>query len=125
MSIERVFPCSSVLSILVLVLCKMSVLKKAASWHLDIDRHLYHVIPASPLHRLPPPVSRFLGYRKEQKQDVGNILGAFWSLIGAFCGLAVVAGVFNNTESIQRHAPPAFIASFVSHHDLVLLCFAD
>jgi hypothetical protein len=26
----------------------------------------------------------------------------------------VIAAVFNNTESIQRHAPPAFIASFVS-----------
>jgi hypothetical protein len=28
--------------------------------------------------------------------------------------LAVIAAVFNNTESIQQHAPPAFIASFVS-----------
>lgn len=92
----------------------MSVLKKAESWHLDIDRYLNRVIPASPLHKLPTPVSRFLGYRREQKQDVGNILGAFWSLVGAFCGLAVVAAVFNNTASIQRHAPPAFIASFVS-----------
>ncbi|KAF2624009.1 hypothetical protein BU25DRAFT_413893 [Macroventuria anomochaeta] len=90
----------------------MSVFKEAESWHLDIDRYLNRVIPASPLHKLPTPVSRFLGYRKEQKQDVGNVLGAFWSLVGAFCGLAVVAAVFNNTESIQRHAPPAFIASF-------------
>ncbi|KAF1351664.1 hypothetical protein EJ07DRAFT_168874 [Lizonia empirigonia] len=90
----------------------MSVPKKAESWHLDIDRYLNRIIPVSPLHRLPTPVSRFLGYRREQKQDVGNILGAFWSLLGAFCGLAVVAAVFNNTESIQRHAPPAFIASF-------------
>src|SRR5690242_13835754 len=92
----------------------MSVFKRAESWHLDIDRYLNRVIPASPLHKLPTPVSRFLGYRKEQQQDVGNILGAFWSLIGAFCGLAVVAAVFNNTESIQQHAPPALIASFVS-----------
>ncbi|KAF9695252.1 hypothetical protein EKO04_006850 [Ascochyta lentis] len=90
----------------------MSVFKKAESWHLDVDRYLNRVIPPSPLHKLPTPVSRFLGYRKEQKQDVGNILGAFWSFLGAFCGLAVVAAVFNNTESIQQHAPPAFIASF-------------
>ncbi|KAF3049398.1 DNA repair protein rad16 [Didymella keratinophila] len=90
----------------------MSVFKTGESWHLDIDRYLNRVIPASPLHKLPTPVSRFLGYRKEQKQDVGNVLGAFWSLVGAFCGLAVVAAVFNNTASIQRHAPPAFIASF-------------
>lgn len=90
------------------------MVKKAQGWHLDIDRYLNRVVPASPLHKLPTPVSRFLGYRKEQKQDVGNILGAFWSMLGAFCGLAVVAAVFNNTESIQRHAPPALIASFVS-----------
>ncbi|KAJ4349001.1 DNA repair protein rad16 [Ascochyta clinopodiicola] len=90
----------------------MSAFKKAESWHLDIDRYLNRIIPASPLHKLPTPVSRFLGYRREQKQDVGNILGAFWSFLGAFCGLAVIAAVFNNTESIQRHAPPAFIASF-------------
>jgi hypothetical protein len=109
----------------ILVLCKMSVLKKAEAWHLDIDRYLNRVIPASPLHRLPTPVSRFLGYRKEQKQDVGNVLGAFWSLLGAFCGLAVVAAVFNNTESIQRHAPPAFIASFVSLVCLVTSYSAD
>lgn len=93
---------------------KMSVFQNSDSWHLDIDRYLNRVIPASPLHKLPTPVSRFLGYRKEQKQDVGNILGAFWSFTGAFCGLAVIAAVFNNTESIQQHAPPAFIASFVS-----------
>ncbi|KZM23659.1 DNA repair protein rad16 [Ascochyta rabiei] len=90
----------------------MSVFKKAESWHLDIDRYLNRIIPASPLHKLPIPVSRFLGYRREQKQDVGNILAAFWSFLGALCGLAVVAAVFNNTESIQRHAPPALIASF-------------
>ncbi|KAG9199348.1 DNA repair protein rad16 [Epicoccum nigrum] len=90
----------------------MSVFQNADSWHLDVDRYLNRVIPASPLHKLPSPVSRFLGHRKEQKQDVGNILGAFWSFTGAFCGLAVIAAVFNNTESIQQHAPPAFIASF-------------
>ncbi|KAJ8116761.1 hypothetical protein OPT61_g1896 [Boeremia exigua] len=90
----------------------MSVFKRAESWHLDIDRYLNRIVPASRLHKLPTPISRFLGYRKQQKQDVGNILGAFWSIVGAFCGLAVVAAVFNNTRSIQQHAPPAFIASF-------------
>lgn len=103
---------------------EMSVFKKAESWHLDIDRYLNRIIPASPLHRLPTPVSRFLGYRREQKQDVGNILGAFWSLLGTFCGLALVAAVFNNTESIQQHAPPAFIASFVGSPPLVSLDLA-
>ncbi|KAG9196452.1 hypothetical protein G6011_01573 [Alternaria panax] len=90
----------------------MSVFSGARGWDLDIDRYLNRIIPPSSLHKFPTPVSRFLGYRKEPRQDVGNILGAFWSLLGAFCGLAVVAAVFNNTDSIQWHQPPALIASF-------------
>ncbi|RMZ70946.1 abc transporter atp-binding arb1 [Pyrenophora seminiperda CCB06] len=83
-------------------------------WNFDLDRYINRVVPASQLPKLHAPVARFLGYRKEtqQQEDVGNILGAFWSLFGAFCGLAVVAAVFNNMESIQRHHPPALIASF-------------
>jgi len=93
----------------------MGLLSGARDWNLDIDRHINRVVPASQLPKLPALVARFLGYRKEtQQQDVGNVLGAFWSLVGAFCGLAVVAAVFNNTESIQWHHPPALIASFVS-----------
>jgi hypothetical protein len=41
-------------------------------------------------------------------------MGAFWSFVGTIAGLAVIAAVFNNTQSIQAHAPPALIASFVS-----------
>lgn len=88
--------------------------ERSREWDLDIDHYLNLFIPASPLHRFPTPIARFLGYRKERRQDIGNILGAVWSLVGAFCGLAVVAAVFNNTESIHRHSPPALIASFVS-----------
>ncbi|KAF2128664.1 hypothetical protein P153DRAFT_342647 [Dothidotthia symphoricarpi CBS 119687] len=90
----------------------MSFLSGAGTWHLDIDRYINRVVPQSPLHKLPTPVSRFLGYRKEQRQDVGNICGVLWSLLGAICGLSLVAAVFNNTESIQMHHPPALIASF-------------
>jgi hypothetical protein len=93
----------------------MNVLSRAREWDLDIDRYLNRIIPPSPLHKLPTTVSRFLGFRKETRQDVGNVLGAFWSLFGAFCGLAVIAAVFDNTASIQWHQPPALIASFVSH----------
>ncbi|KAF2657449.1 hypothetical protein K491DRAFT_703468 [Lophiostoma macrostomum CBS 122681] len=90
----------------------MGLLDDSEAWNLDIDKYINSYIPASPLHHLPTSVSRFLGYRKQQRQDVGNILGAFWSMLGAFCGLAVIAAVFNNTESIQVHTPPALIASF-------------
>jgi hypothetical protein len=90
-----------------------SLLQKAEAWNFDIDSFTNPYTPASPIHHLPPWISRFLGYRKEPKEDVGNILGALWSCVGAFCGLGVIAAVFNNTESIQRHSPPALIASFV------------
>ncbi|KAF2202651.1 hypothetical protein GQ43DRAFT_430586 [Delitschia confertaspora ATCC 74209] len=88
------------------------MLSRAVDWNFDIDRYINRVLRPSPLHKLPTPVSRFLGYRKEPKKDVGNILGAIWSFVGAFCGLAVIVAVFNNTESIQRHHPPVLIASF-------------
>jgi hypothetical protein len=91
----------------------MGIFDRSREWDLDLDHYLNRILPPSPLHKLPVPVSRVLGYRKTQRQDVGNILGAFWSMIGAFCGLAVIAGVFNNTSSIQMHHPPALIASFV------------
>lgn len=90
----------------------MRFLDRATSWNVDLDRYINRVIPPSPLRKLPTPIARYLGHRKEQTQDVGNVLGAFWSCLGAFCGLAVVAAVFNNTESIQMRHPPALIASF-------------
>ncbi|KAL5417419.1 hypothetical protein PMIN03_001596 [Paraphaeosphaeria minitans] len=90
----------------------MAFIRRMEAWNIDVDRYINRIIPPSPLYRLPPPISRFLGYRKKQKQDVGNVLGAFWSLLGAFCGLAIVAAVFNNTRVIQMHHPPALIASY-------------
>jgi ABC-type polysaccharide/polyol phosphate export permease len=92
----------------------MSSMRKAEAWNIDIDRYANQIVLPSQLHRLPIWVSRFLGYRQEQKQDVGNVLGAVWSFLGAFCGLAVVAAVFNHTRAIQMHHPPALIASYVS-----------
>ncbi|KAF1833246.1 HPP family protein [Decorospora gaudefroyi] len=94
-----------------------TIFSQAREWDIDIDRYLNRIVPASPLHRLPAPVSRFLGYRAPtttagQQDDVGNVMGALWSLLGAFCGLAVVAVVFGGMESIRVHRPPALIASF-------------
>lgn len=99
----------------------MGFISRSAEWNFDIDRYVNRVVPPSPLHKLPTPVSRFLGYRKDQEADVGNIMGAFWSFIGAFCGLAIVAAVFNNVNVIQIHHPPALIASFVRQASSSLL----
>ncbi|KAF2005405.1 hypothetical protein P154DRAFT_337701 [Amniculicola lignicola CBS 123094] len=81
-------------------------------WNFNLDTYLNPYLPPSPLHLLPPRLSRFLGYRAHPQEDVGNVLGAWYSCLGAFCGLAVVAAVFDNTASIQRSKPPALIASF-------------
>ncbi|KAH7122432.1 HPP family-domain-containing protein [Dendryphion nanum] len=89
-----------------------SLLRRARLWDVDVDHYADRYIPASQLYRLPKPISRFLGYREKPRNDVGNVLGAFWSMVGAFCGLAVIAAVFNNTGVIQAHSPPALIASF-------------
>lgn len=91
----------------------MGFINRTEQWNFDLDHYLNRIIPPSPLNRFPAPITRWLGYRKEQKQDVGNIVGAWWSFVGAFCGLAVIAAVFNNSSHIQAHHPPAFIASFV------------
>lgn len=89
------------------------MISRVVDWNFDLDTYLNRIVPPSPLHRLPAPVSRFLGYRKgEQKKDVGNILQAFWSFVGAFLGLAVVVAIFNNSSLIQQHHPPVIIASF-------------
>jgi hypothetical protein len=89
------------------------LLERARKWNYDIDDYLNPVIPLSPLPRFPALLSRFLGYRKEPKPDVGNVLGAWWSLVGAFCGLALITAVFKNSPPIQARHPPAMIASFV------------
>ncbi|KAF2463681.1 uncharacterized protein BDR25DRAFT_297495 [Lindgomyces ingoldianus] len=88
------------------------ILERAKEWNFDVDSYINRYLPPSPLHRLPTPISKFLGYRKEQQEDVGNVLAAWWSCVGAFCGLAMIAAVFNNLSSIQAHHPPVMIASF-------------
>ncbi|KAF2714984.1 HPP-domain-containing protein [Pleomassaria siparia CBS 279.74] len=89
-----------------------SLIQKAEGLNFDIDTYTNPYTPPSPLSRFPTWISRFLGYRREKKPDIGNVLGAVWSCVGTFCGLAVVAAVFNTSEWIQRHHPPALIASF-------------
>lgn len=94
--------------------------------HVDIDRYLNKVIPPSAVHRLPRPINRFLGHRKTPKPDVGNVLIAFWALVGTFCGLVVVGAVFRYSPWIREHHPPVLIASLVycpsccHHHRLTL-----
>ncbi|KAF2841442.1 HPP family protein [Patellaria atrata CBS 101060] len=84
---------------------------KATDLHWDVDYYINPYIPSSQLRRLPTLLSRFLGYRENTTQDVGNILIWFWSAVGTFCGLTLVAGVFMNGPAWHSHHPPALVAS--------------
>ncbi|RLL99939.1 hypothetical protein CFD26_103733 [Aspergillus turcosus] len=82
-------------------------------WHFNIDACLNPYLPAPPWRWLPRPVSHFLGYREDQPpKAVGNLLITFWALIGAFCGVLVVAEVFLHVPSFQAHHAPIIVASF-------------
>ena len=87
-------------------------------WHLDIDRYLFSSLPAFPWHKLPYPVARMLGYRKEEPAFVGNIVVALWSLLGVFCSIAVVTVVTIHVPYFESHHAPTIIASFVSDNAL-------
>ncbi|OJD31646.1 hpp family protein [Diplodia corticola] len=88
-------------------------LPAAKDVHFDIDQYLNRFVPHNRIHRLPKPLSRFLGYRAEPAPPIGNILQAAWALIGAFCGLTVVTAVYKFAPGIAKHNPPVIIASLV------------
>ena len=83
---------------------------------MDIDRFINPWLPAPRLHRLPRSISRFLGYRESPPRPLGNVVIAFWSLIGAFCGVAVIAEVSKRIPSFESRDTPAVVGSFVSSH---------
>lgn len=80
--------------------------------HFDVDKSLNRFIPRSRVHRLPKPIAHFLGYRAKPRKELGSVIIAAWSFIGAFCGVAIIEGVFM-TPSIRAHGAPLIIGSFV------------
>lgn len=96
-----------------------------------IDDYIIPFIPRSRLHRLPKSISWFLGYRGEPHQSIGNIVSWIWSFIGAFCGIALIAGIFKSSAVIQSHVPPIIIGSFVrtpwpyGTKMVAIKCFSD
>ncbi|KAJ6107336.1 hypothetical protein N7523_008659 [Penicillium sp. IBT 18751x] len=81
-------------------------------WNLDIDRFIDPFVPAARWHLVPRPVAHFLGYRDQPIKPLGNVLTAFWSLIGAFCGVAIVAEVSKQVPSIEARDAPEIVGSF-------------
>ena len=93
-------------------------LPNAEDCHFDIDKYLNRIVPPSPLHRLPTPLSWWLGHRKTTRPEVGNLIIALWAFIGTFSGLTLVSGVFLTSTALSSYNPPLIIASFVG-----LACF--
>lgn len=68
----------------------------------------------SGLARLPPVVSRWLGYRGKSLPPSVTWVVCLWGFVGAFAGLSVVLAVFGHTEYFRSRAVPPIVASFVS-----------
>lgn len=100
-------------------------LPRAQEIDFDLDRYINRYLPQSQLHRLPWPISRFLGYRRVPQPEVGNLLVCAWAFVGAFSGLILVMGVFKSSETIQAHHPPLVVASLVCFLLLVSSASAD
>lgn len=89
-------------------------LSDVRTWHVDIDRFINPWVPAPRLYLLPRQISHFLGYRETAPRPLGNVVIAFWSLVGSFCGVALVAEVSARIPSFEVRDAPAVVGSFVS-----------
>ena len=85
---------------------------EAKNWHLDVDKYINPYVPRNRLDKLPTPISHFLGYRDSKRKEIGNILVAAWSFLGAFVGILIIEVVFMIPE-IHKHGVPLIVASFV------------
>lgn len=86
---------------------------RAQDLNFDVDHYINPLIPRNRLHRLPEPISRFLGYRNSAPPRIGNVFVWWWAFIGAFAGLLVVEAVFH-TSKLRSEGTPIVIASLVS-----------
>ncbi|KAI0172834.1 HPP-domain-containing protein [Hypoxylon sp. FL1284] len=64
------------------------------------------------LARLPPWISRWLGYRSSPPKPLPSPVNYFWSFITAFCGLLVLQAIFNYSEYFTSRHVPGIIASY-------------
>ncbi|KXG50066.1 uncharacterized protein PGRI_060330 [Penicillium griseofulvum] len=87
-------------------------LSHPTTWNFDIDRYLNPFVPAPRWHLVPRPVAYMLGYRDRPPKPIGNILIALWSLLGAFCGVALVASVSKRVPAFEARDAPTIIGSF-------------
>lgn len=83
----------------------------------NIDKNINPYLPPNRIYRLPGPVAYILGHRDKPRKEIGNVLVAFWALVGAFVGVVAMSGAFM-IPSIRAYNPPILIASFVRTHPM-------
>ncbi|KAG2730856.1 hypothetical protein G9P44_006005 [Scheffersomyces stipitis] len=83
-----------------------------------IDNVLNKYVPANRLNRLPPWIGRFLGAHQAPPRHDYYI----WleTLIGTFCGLSLIEGIFKSHTAFTSHNAPMIIASYGAS---AILCF--
>ncbi|KAB2575276.1 Transmembrane protein [Lasiodiplodia hormozganensis] len=62
--------------------------------------------------RLPPWISRWLGYRASSPAPLPWYLTYLWSFVAAFCGLSVLQAIFNYSNYFKARHVPGIIASY-------------
>ncbi|KAF8637182.1 hypothetical protein AX17_002979 [Amanita inopinata Kibby_2008] len=65
-----------------------------------------------PLDRLPPWLTRWIGYRPTHPPKRPDYIVWIWSFIGSFVGIAVIQAVFGHAHYFIRRGAPPIIASF-------------
>jgi len=64
------------------------------------------------LARLPPSISRWLGYRNGPPAKRPDYIVYLWSFIGAFCGISVIQAVFEQAHYFVERGVPTIVASY-------------
>ncbi|KAF9486130.1 HPP-domain-containing protein [Pholiota conissans] len=68
--------------------------------------------PPSRLSRLPPQLSRWLGYRSGPVPKRPDYIVYLWSFIGAFGGIALIQAVFGQAQYFIERGVPSIVASY-------------
>ncbi|KAI5949594.1 hypothetical protein KGF54_005471 [Candida jiufengensis] len=87
----------------------------------SIDDLFDKYLPSNQLYRLPRPISHFLGYHKPPHKPTHDYWIWLETLIGTFCGLSLLMGIFKNPNIFtDHHHAPIILASYGAS---AILCF--
>lgn len=77
----------------------------------DMDRYLNPFLPHNRVNRLPTPISRILGYRKDTFKEPPALVQWFSAFVGAFIGILLIGAIFKYAPGVTDKNPPVIIAS--------------